>query len=358
MLIRHYLQRLLHDKRGATAVMVAVMLPTLLIGVAFAVETAFVKVRGSQLQAMADSAAGGAREKLDPYQPSYPKSGDKKEEDGVEGGGGQQAPIDEALRLAGKNDLPNSITPGDIEQGWWDITSKKDDKFGPPIAGQTGLPFSNAIRVTAREDHQFAMGALLGMTHRPLSATSTGYKCSNLDYPLTRIADDPFPPAVPAIYMSWETPGHDDKTSYYYDNPTDGNRNPVIKLWSPTDGEDVSFVLFNSDGSLLQVDTYCRGTFLVIPAAFNWKNLAGPITAKIYRGSTNNSFTLYPNQSDHPVAFPETTFYIDPAHNIPIDVKYLNPDKVKTTPYPSSLGTQYWASEGNPTPNRRTTLVR
>jgi len=343
------LRRLLRDRRGATAVVVAVMLPSLLVGMAFAVETSFVKVRESQLQTVADATAGAAREALDPFTPTPNPDGQPK-------------PRTEARRVALLNDLPNSVDADnakDVQEGWWDITSTADDKFGPPVKGQTGDLFSNAVRVTAREDHQFAMGGLIGKKSIQLAATATAYKCSNLDYPLTRINDDPFPPDKPAIYMSWSTPKHPgDDNSYYYDNPADGKRNPVIKLWSPTDGEDVSFVLFYNKQPLLQVDTYCRGTFLVIPAAFDWRDLPGPITAQILRGSTNNSFDIYPDQSKYPVAFPTTTYNNDPAHTFPLEVKFLDPTKVKTTPYPSSLGIQFWASEGDPTPDRRSLLVR
>ena len=342
---RSLLGRLISDRTGATLVVFAVMTPALLVGMAFALETSLIQVRRSQLQTVADAAAGAAREKLDPYTSTPPPDG-------------QEAPIDEAVRIAGLSDLPTSIARTDVVEGWWDITSKADDKFGGTVAGQTGLPFSNAIRVTAREDHQFIMGALIGKKDIQLSAQATAYKCSNLDYPLTRIPDDPFPPSQPAIYYSWETPGHDASTSYYFDNPVDGRRNPIIKFWSPTDGQDVSFVVFNSDGSAIQVDTYCRGTFLVIPDAFDWGHLGSPITGQIYRGSTNNSFALYPDQSDYPVAYPTTTYNNDSSHLVPLDVKFLDPSLVHTTPYPSSLGIQYWASEGDPTPDRRTLLVR
>ena len=345
MLRNALLRRLLRDRRGATAAVVAMVTPALLIGIAFAVETSIVTVRKSQLQTIADAAAGAAREQLNPYVQAPPPDG-------------QPGVAAEAIRIAAASDLPTSVAAADVQQGWWDITSNADDKFGGTVAGQTGLPFANAVRVTARENHHFFLGALVGRTDVQLSAQATAYKCSNLDYPLTRIPDDPFPPAQPAIYYSWETPGHDAGTSYYFDNPADGRRNPIVKLWSPTDGQDVSFVLFNSDGSALQVDTYCRGTFLVIPDAFDWGSLAAPITGTIYRGSTNNSFALYPDQSKYPVAFPTTTYHNDPDHLVPLDAKFLHPDLVHTTPYPSSLGIQYWASEGDPTPDRRTLLVR
>lgn len=333
------IQRLIRDRGGAAAAVVTVLLPVLLIATALALETAYIEVRQSQLQAVADASAGAARQAYNSY------SADS-----------QNAPTDEALRMASANKMPAAVAAQDVVQGWWDITNTKPnvDKFGPPVAGQTGSRFSNAMRVTARENHTVAMGALLGKSNIPLAAVSTAYKCSNLDYPYTLIPDDPNPPSLPAIYFSWATPAHNDpSTSYYYQQPN-GQKNPVFKFYSPIDGEDVSFVVFTSDDKpLLQVDTYCKGTFLVAPAAFDWSNV-GNIKVSIYRGNTNNSFSLYPDQSQYQFASKKTTFYgknIFPALD-------LHPDKVHTTPYPSSTGTQYWASEGNPTPDRRSVLVR
>lgn len=349
MVLRH----MLRDRRGAVALVTAILAPAMLVGVAFTVETSLIKVRQSQLQTVADAAAGGARESLDPFTPTDLAQG------------GQKDPITEATRLALLSDLPNSVSSTDVHEGWWDITKTDGpegaDKFGPPVPGQTGAPFSNAVRVIAHQNYHYIMGGLIGQSDVILTAESTGYKCSNLDYPLTRINDDPFPPDKPAIYLSWATPDHPDaNTSYHYDNPTGGYRNPVIKFWSPTDGEDVSFVLKDPNGNnLLQVDTYCRGTFLVIPANFDWRNLAGPLTVSIYRGSTNNSFDLYPpNPKKYPLAFLTTTYYVDPTQNFAIPQTFLDPTKVKTTPYPSSQGIGYWASQGDPTPIRQSLLVR
>ncbi len=81
----------------------------------------------------------------------------------------------------------------------------------------------------------------------------------------------------------------------------------MFKFYSPYDGEDVSFVLWMSNGYGLQVDTYCRGTYLVSPAEFDSRNFHNPdgspvtITGYVLRGSTNNSFEVYPNQQDYPV---------------------------------------------------------
>ena len=335
------LRALLRSRRGAVAAIVAVTLPALLVGTGLAVETAFVELRQSQLQAVADASAGAARQVYDSYT-----------------AGQQNLPVGEAQRIATANNMQSAVAAGDVVQGWWDITITSTDpnidKFGPPIAGQTGLPFSNAIRITAREDHAIAMGALLGKSRLALAVTSTGYKCSNLDYPLTLIPDDPTPPTKPAIYFSWATPDHPDpKTSYYYQQPN-GQKNPIFKFYSPIDGEDVSFVVHNADGSdLLQVDTYCKGTYLVAPAAFDWTNMAN-FTASVFRGNTNNSFSLYPDQSQYTFESKTTNFY---GTNF-VQLKDLHPDKVHTTPYPSANGIQYWASEGNPTPDRRSVLVR
>ena len=104
------------------------------------------------------------------------------------------------------------------------------------------------------------------------------------------------------MYFSWATPGHPDpNTSYYYLQPN-GQKNPIFKFYSPVDGQDVSIVVHNPDGSnLLQVDTYCKGTDLVAPAAFDWSHV-GTITVTIWRGNTNNSFSLYPDQSQYTFA--------------------------------------------------------
>lgn len=341
--------RLLSNRRGAAAVIVAVTLPALLVGVALAVESAFIEVRNSQLQAAADAAAGGGRQSYNPFV-----------------SGPQNDVMVEAKRLADAN-LAGSLADADVVQGWWDITDlKHDDKFGPPVGGQTGGAFSNAVRVTTREDHVIAMGALLGRDRIALSRQSTGYKCSNLDYPLSRIPDDPNPPDKPAIWLSYKTiAGTDDNTSYYYDNPISNHREPVIKFWSPTDGEDVSYVIAVVDRNgkgvgTMQADTYCRGTYLVIPDAFDWSNAAGPLTATIHRGSTNNSVDTYPDDDKlYPLAFRSTSYYLDADHNVSIDGTLLNRSLVKTTRYPNASGIdQYWASVGDPTPDRRSLIVR
>lgn len=335
------LRELLRSRRGAVAVVVAVMLPTLLVGTALAVETAFYEVRISQLQAVADASAGAARQVYIPYT-----------------SGPQIPPVTEAMRIATASDLPAAVVASDVVQGWWDITDlSKDpnhDKFHKPIAGQTGEPFSNAIRVTARENHTIAMGALLGQDKIALASTSTAYKCSNLDYPLTLVPDDKNPPDKPAMYFSWSTPNHPDpKTSYYYQQ-SNGQQNPIFKFYSPVDGEDVSFVIHDAGGGdLLQVDTYCKGTYLVAPGDFDWKKI-GDITVTIWRGDTNNSFHLYDNQDAFEFFSKTTTFY----GSNKFELEDLHPDKVHTTPYPSANGIHYWASEGNPTPDRRSTLVR
>ena len=342
------LRRLGHDRRGAALVVVALSLPVLLGASALAIEMSLVEVREADLQSAADAAAGAARQAYDSF------TSDK-----------QQAPITAAVAYAGdNNNAGGTVSPGDVVQGWWDITNKTPnvDKFGSPIDGQVqGTKFSNAVRVTVRLDHKFSLGQLLGASHLPLSRTSTAYKCSNLDYPYTRVTNDVPPPPLPAIYMSWATPGHDAKTSYYYLQP-DGSHNPIFKFYSPYDGQDVSFVLWLSNGYGLQVDTYCAGTYLVSPAEFdsrNFRNSDGSpatVTGTVYRGSTNNSFDTYPDQNDYPFADngAVTPYY---SGNEVVTPQY-DPTLVKTTPYPSANGTHYWASEGDPTPDRRSVIVR
>ncbi len=340
------LRRLRRDRRAAVAVITAVALPAMLIGTAMAVETAFVEVRQSQLQQVADAAAGAARQKLDEFSATPPE--------------GQGPPVAEAQRIAVANQMPSAIDS--ITQGWWNVLDTKpgDDKFGGTVTGQTGDPFANAVRVVASDDHPIAFGALLGMKDIKLHAQATAYKCSNQNYPITRLNDDPkYMPAKPALWFSWATPGHDENTSYYYDNPVSKHRNPVFMFWSPTDGDDVSFVVITPSGNLLQVDTYCRGLYIVIPDSFDWKNLSDPITGTLYLGSTNNSFDLKPQPSEPPFAFPTTTYNVDPAHNVPIPAPYLDPAKTThTTDFPNAYNIEAWASQGDPTPDRRTLLVR
>ncbi|MBV8971689.1 MAG: hypothetical protein JO290_05300 [Sphingomonadaceae bacterium] len=345
MLSLGMLRRLARDRRGVAAFLTAVSLPVLLLGMAYAVENSLAQDRNAQLQAVADAAAGGARQVFDSFTPSP-----------------QGPPIVEAKRIAALNSPAASVTDADVKEGWWDITKRSSltqDQFTGPIAGQTGLPFSNAVRVTAHIEHPIGLARLLGISSVHLSKTATAYKCSNLDYPLTLIPDDVPAPSLPVIYMSWATPGHSADTSYYYEQP-DGTRNPVFKFYSPYDGEDVSFVLWMSNGYGLQVDTYCRGTFLVSPAEFdsrnfhNWDGSPVTITGYVLRGSTNNSFEVYPDQQNYPFAQQPTPY--NTKNEVPTPQYTLS--KIKTTPYPSANGIHYWASEGNPTPDRRALLVR
>lgn len=332
---RSLLRRLRSDRRAVAAVIVAAALPAVIITTGVAADAAFVEIRVSQLQTAADAAATAARQSLDSYTAGY-----------------QSAATTQAQLLANGN-IPSSLAAGDVVQGWWDITTNPKT-FGPPVPGQTGALFSNAVQVTTRLVHRPVFGQLLGVPQLNLSRKAIGYKCSNTDYPLTVIPDDANPPDKPAIYMTWASDGRPANTSYYYAN-TGGRQNPVIKFWSPTDGEDVSFVVSFSDGSKLQVDTYCRGTFLIVPDAFDWKGKKN-ITATVQRGSTNNSFDVYPDQSKYPTLIPTNTY--SPTGSTNQTISYLRPDKVHVTPYPSSNGIQYWASEGNPTPDRRTILVK
>lgn len=73
----------------------------------------------------------------------------------------------------------------------------------------------------------------------------------------------------------------------------------------------------------------------------------------IYRGDSNNSFSTYPDQSKYEFMSKTTTYY---SKNI-FQLSDLHPDKVHTTAHPSANGVQLWASEGNPTPDRRSVIV-
>ena len=329
--------RLLDDRSAVAAAIVALLVPTILIAVGFAVDTGMVQAKAGDLQSAADAGATAGREALDAYTP------------------GNQSAANNAAQTYSNGNVASSLAAADVEQGWWDIT-KTPKVFGPPVAGQTGALFSNAVRVTTRVDYRPAFRSLLGNDPMKVSKVSTGYKCSNTDYPLTLIPDDATPPDKATVWLSWKTGTYASTTSYYFANPN-GRQNPIIKFYSPTDGEDVSFVVTFSNGTKLQMDTYCKGTYLIAPDAFDWKNEKN-VTATVKAGSTNNSMDVYPDQSPYPRLISTTgaiynrdgsTRQLHPA---------LRPDKVKITPYPSASGTQYWASEGNPTPDRRTLLVQ
>ena len=332
---------LVRERRGAAAVVFAVALPAMVISTAVAVETSLIKIHEAQMQSVADAAAGAGRIVLDPHATTAEN---------------QNRVIAEARRIAVANDRSVNVSDSDVVQGWWDINDKvHPDKFGPPIGGQvSGKTFSNAVRVKGRYDHKIAFASLLGVSHVPLAKTGTAYKCSNLDYPYTLVPDDVPAPRYPAMYMSWATEGHGPTTSYYYQQPT-GEKNPVIKFYSPYDGEDVSFVIHMSNGSTMQVDTYCAGTYLVAPAGFDARSWPDQVTGTVQRGSTNNSFDVFQLQSKYPFELQPTPYNTKTA----VPTPQFDPQRqTLTTPYPNASGTdQYWASQGDPTPRRRTVVV-
>lgn len=332
-------RRLLADRRAVAAAVVAVALPAIILATGVAADAGMVEIRAGQLQAAADAGAAGGREALIAANP------------------GVQSVATSAARLYANGNMPSSLADADVVQGWWDITKAASDptKFGPPVPGQTGALFANAVRVTTRLSYRPVFRQLLGNDPMKMSRMSTGYKCSNTDYPLTLIPDDATPPTKPTVWLSWVTPGNAASTSYYFANPS-GRTNPVIKFYSPTDGEDVSFVVSFSNGTQLQMDTYCKGTYLIVPDAFDWKGVKN-ITATVLRGDTNNSFHLYADQSKYPTVFATGANSYNPNGTATKLLNELRPAVVKVTPYPSANGTQYWASEGNPTPDRRTILV-
>ena len=340
--IPQLLARLRADRTAVTAVIVAVTLPVMLVASGAAVDAGYAQVRSGQLLAAADAGSAAGREALDAYTP------------------GNQSAANNAAQATANANFASSITAinasTDIKQGWWDITQTDPTKrWGPPVPGQTGALFSNAVRVTTRVAHKPVFGALLGVTTINMARMSTGYKCSNTDYPLTLIADDPTPPSKPTVWLTWASDGYPANTSYYFAN-ANGRQNPVIKFYSPTDGEDVSFVVSFSDGSTLQMDTYCKGTYVIVPDAFDWKGKTN-VTATVLRGNTNNSFSLYPDQSKYPTQMAPGANVYSPTGSTNKLLAALRPAVVHVTPYPSANGIQYWASEGNPTPDRRTILV-
>ncbi|QXQ04968.1 hypothetical protein KX816_11760 [Sphingosinicellaceae bacterium] len=333
------IRRLLGDRRAVAAAVIAVSLPAIILVTAAAADAGLTQIRVSQLQSAADAGANAGREALIAANP-----------------GNQSLATTTAQTYANAN-MPSSLAAADVVQGWWYIEKAPDDptRFGPPVPGQTGALFSNAVRVTTRMSYRPVFRQLLGNDPMKISRWSTGYKCSNTDYPLTLIPDDASPPTKPTVWLSWATPGNAASTSYYFANPS-GRTNPVIKFYSPTAGEDVSFVITFSNGTQLQMDTYCKGTYLIVPDAFDWKNVKN-ITATVLRGDTNNSFHLYADQSKYPTVFASGANSYNPNGTATKLLDALRPAVVKVTPYPSANGTQYWASEGNPTPDRRTVMV-
>ena len=155
--LRSRIAILLRDRRGATAAIVAIALPTLVLSAGLAVATASVQVNQTEMLNLADAAAGAARTVYDSYTSGH-----------------QQAATTEALRIAAANNLSNAVSANDVVEGWWDVTSSAPDKFGACVAGQTGLPFCNAVRVNAHINYQIPFGALLGRPQITLSAWRPG----------------------------------------------------------------------------------------------------------------------------------------------------------------------------------------
>lgn len=331
--------RLLASRRAAIATTVAIAMPALLTAAGAATEVGLIGVTDSRLQAAADAGAAAGRQALDPFTP-----------------GAQAQPVTDA-QLKANGNFASSLAAADVEQGWWDIKAKA---FGPSIPGQTGAPFNNAVRVTTRNSHALVFGSLLGVYTVNRARQSIAYKCSNTDYPQTVIPDDANPPAAPAIWSAFAADSYGPTQSYYYQNPNaqqnpTGRKNPVFKFWSPTDGQDVSFVMVFDNGYKLQVDTYCRGTFLVVPDAFDFSGFTQDLGATIYAGATNNSFAVVPDPWNYPLAFTRTTYTVQN----PQTISYLSTNTIHTTPYPNVNGCcQYWASDGDPTPDRRSILTQ
>ena len=341
------IRRLLEDRTAATALIAAIALPAITATAGAGIDISLIESDLGHLQAAADAGATAGRQFLNPADASTDQASDL---------------VNYAMQYSNQN-YASSLVAGDVVQGWYDVTTKA---FGAAVAGQTteydGKYFTNAVQVTTRNNHSLIFGQLLGMSTIPLSRQSVAYKCSNTNYPLTLIPDDPTPPTDsggvvrPAIWASFSADGHGDNQSYYYANP-DGNVNPVFKFYVPVDGVDVSFVIIGSNGDQMQVDSYCKGTFLVVPDAFNIRGWGSQVTWQIYRGSTNNSMDIYPNQADYPMAFNNTTYH----NTYPRQISYLtNPEvPIHTTPYPNAGGCcQYWASSGDPTPARRAIMVQ
>ncbi len=344
------LRRLIRDRRGAVATIVALASPALLASIGFGVDWGLVQANRSALQTAADATAAAGREVLDPFSQIDT----------------QPRVLDTTQRYAKTLNIVSEGATAKVDMGWYDPSTHK---FGPPQTSQNdGTLFANALQVTMSIDHKLVFGPFLGLDTITLARRSIAYKCSNSDYPIARVADDlvPPPPDKPAIYLSYGTPKDPTVRGWVYKNPSTGRWNPAYKFWSPTDKEDVSFVVTLSDGTLLQVDTYCRGTYLVVPDAFDvhgYVNSRRVISADVNRGSTNNSFDIFPDQSKYPL----DNRHISVDYAVPVGdlldlygVYKLKPADLRTITYPCgnpSSCPQQWIANASPSPERRTTLV-
>ena len=140
--------RLLGDRRAVAAAVVAVSLPAILVTTGVAADAGLIEIRVSQLQSAADSGAGAGREALVAANP------------------GNQSIATTTAQLYANGNMPSSLAAADVVQGWWDIT-KTPNSFGPPVAGQTGAMFSNAIQVTTRLAYHPVFRELLGNDPEP-----------------------------------------------------------------------------------------------------------------------------------------------------------------------------------------------
>ena len=290
--------KLIRDRRGAVATIIALASPALLGAIGFGTDMGLIMVERAQLQAAADAAATATRKAMN-----------------------NAAQIDlQPDALAELDHVVKTFNPGmdpvtyTYKWGWYhrgDVDADLNREFGDPWPSQKNqTQFANGMKVTLSANHKLVFGPFVGMNNITLSRSAIAYKCSNADYTNIRIPDDinPTPPKEPAIWFAFGSATDPTPRAWVYKD-SGGHYHPVYKIWSPTDLQDVSFVA-HADGwttqdgwSDLQLDTYCRGTYLVI----SWIKVDGAIahkdviSATILRGSTNNSFATFGDQSKYPL---------------------------------------------------------
>lgn len=334
--------RCLNDKRAATAIIVAATLPAMTITAGAGLDWALIQATHSRLQAVADSSANAGREHMNANQ----------------SGSDTNATHYALANVTANGFAPSSVT---VNQGWWEIGTgyhtARAHSFGPCLVGQrAGTCFNNAIQVITRATHTLVFGGLLGVPTTVLQRQAVAYKCSNTDYPITYIPPDKTNPNGPDITGYWAEPTAPTIPLSYFYTGSDLLPHPVFKFYSDTDALDVSFVIHGSKyGDGLQVDTYCAGTYLVVPGNINLTGRTGQETFTIKRGSTNNSLDTFPDNL-YPLAHTTTTYNYDAK--VPIPAAYI-PSGTNFVTYPhANNGTNDWYYNGIPTPPRQTVAVQ
>lgn len=241
---------MMRSRKAAVGVITAIVAPAMSLLMAGTIEFANIEVQNIRLQAAADAGSAAGREALDPTVPD----------------GEQVDTVNEQAELYANQNYDSSVGDPDVVQGWWDTTTQS---FGPPVADSAlaeggSFSFDNAVQVVAHTGYTPLFGTLLGIDTLTLSRQAVAYKCSNYDNAVTRIPDDPDPPAAPRADYEYSVNGSPVQ-SWYYLNPDTGDYVPVVKMYSNVDTP-VNFRLkptnFTDYGTLYQ-SLFCRGTYLV-----------------------------------------------------------------------------------------------